>query len=769
MKKWLLIIVCLSLIERGFFACGPFYPYGDEVRFSLLKPHYVPVYGMGRFHYTAFHFSDSYTALEESEYEKSDENVAAWHAYFKGEFTHNDIYEVIYKTDVKKLKKLRKTNLFVKALYTGKYKDVLNYLVFAKKISGLNSWSDDPWERKRDTDKVLREKQIKKAQEMSATVKDPVLSRRYTYLGIRLAFYNNDHDLVRRVYATTFANDSKPDMLTYWAMHFKIHASPGSAGRNVEIARVFRYSHEKRFAVHFMYDNEIAPEKVLEACRNQEERTAVQFYLASRKTDRALGNIRDFATHSSDENLLTFLVLREVNKLEDWILTPYYSEFMPSLKQNYYYDEPGESYAGVRSRISEDQQYARELALWMGKHALRDEAKSKWWKSMTAYLYFLSGEKKDLETAREKLVLNDSDPALYRFNAMLSVLITLRETEKPGLGNEQIQQTIRNEADRTNHKFLFAVGRELEFKGNTTDAAYMFSKINRDENWENYTFWRSRKLHQTLFLDFYENYFFYLDAQYSPQEVAALIRESKNNTTSAFDQWKKEEIKKDLPRLYDLLGTKYLRQDKLEPALKAYEQVNDTLWRSSFYPFRAYLDANPFFTDFYAEHRHTEADTIRYTKPEIVRKLMYYLEQIDRSSGKQKAFYSFQVANCYFNMTQYGNSWMMKRYFWTSMATHTGLEDDNEYFRCKLAQKYYLDAGYYTKSEEISALALRMAGRCEKYRLYDEHLDYEGEDYEAFIFSKNKYYKKLQETFPEHYEPLISNCYSFYDYNVFLR
>ncbi|MCE3296140.1 MAG: hypothetical protein K0R65_1854 [Crocinitomicaceae bacterium] len=763
MKNWLLIISFFSVLQA--LACGPFYPYGDEVRFSLLKPNYVPVYGMGRFHYTAFAFSDSYTAFEKDEFEKSDENIAAWHSYFKGEFSHKDIYEVIYKVKVKQLGRMKKNNAFVKALYSDRYKAVLDYIVFAKKISDLNAWSGDPWERDRNSGKSLRSKQITKAIQSAEAAKDENLKRRYAYLAVRLAFYNNDYEQIKKLYAAYFEGQTPKDVVHYWALHFKVNAEESSARRNAEVAQVFRYSHEKRFPVHFMYDFEIDKSAVLKACRNEEEKSAVEFFLTSRKVDRALPEIKRFAAGNTDENLLCFLLLRETNKLEDWILTPYYSEFAPALNQEYY---EREDYFSFRKRIAGDRKCAAELADWAGKQEIKDASKKAWWKSMTAYLYFMAGDEK-LETAKDLLVQKSDDPALLRFNKMLGALISAQQNDKANLENEQLQQIVRSESDLGNDKFLFALGRELEYKGNTTDAAYLFSKINKGADWENYTFWRSKELHNTLFLDFYEHYFFYLDAQYTPEQVAALIKDSKMNTTSDFDQWKKQGVKKDLARLYDLLGTKYLRQNKLEASLKAFEQVNDSLWKSRHFYYRDYIDANPFYTDFYSEHAPTKGDTVRYTKPEIVRQLIYYLDQADHKTGKEKAYYAFQAGNCYFNMTQYGNSWMMRRYFWTSQATHTGLEDDDEYFQCKLAQKYYLEASFATKNEEISALALRMAGRCEKYRLYDLNRDYEGDDYEGFIFGKNKYYQKLKQEYPDHYEPLISNCQTFTSYYAKLK
>ncbi len=37
-------------------------------------------------------------------------------------------------------------------------------------------------------------------------------------------------------------------------------------------------------------------------------------------------------------------------------------------------------------------------------------------------------------------------------------------------------------------------------------------------------FWRTKQNHHTLLLDYYYDYFFYIDAQYTSSEVKALIR-----------------------------------------------------------------------------------------------------------------------------------------------------------------------------------------------------------------------------------------------------
>ena len=313
-----------------------------------------------------------------------------------------------------------------------------------------------------------------------------------------------------------------------------------------------------------------------------------------------------------------------------------------------------------------------------------------------------------------------------------------------------------------NTKFLFATGRELEFKDNTSDAALLYSKIKDEYSWDNNdVFWKTKRMHHTLYADFYYDYFFYIDAWYTPQQLAALIQQIESNTGhSKFNDWLYAKVKSQLPRLYDLLGTKYIRKNQLENAKDAFSKVVDTLWTSQEYPFITYLDANPFYTNMYNEHNTIAEDSISYNKLEITEKLLEYLHRAANTNNTNREYDYFVAANCYLNMTQYGNSWMMRRYYWTNYPRKTtGLEDDDEYYKANLAKQYYLKAKEVSKNEMFAALCLRMAGRCEKYALLLE------EDADPFkAFKQNKYYTKLKQEYPQHYEELVSNCQSFNKY-----
>jgi hypothetical protein len=334
-----------------------------------------------------------------------------------------------------------------------------------------------------------------------------------------------------------------------------------------------------------------------------------------------------------------------------------------------------------------------------------------------------------------------------------------------------VKALLLQQAKVMNYKFIFAVARELEFKGNRTDAAILISKLNVvEDDYENRVGWKKKSGRQYWFRDVYEDYFSYIDAVYTTEDVGNMIAAIEANAdTGKFSQWKYSKVKKDIPQLYDLMGTKYMRENKLQQALKTFEKVNDTLWTSKHTVFSTYLDANPFYTNMYNEHRKTDADTIRYNKESITRTLISYLAKAEDVNNKDRDYYYFLVANCYFNMSQYGNSWMMKRYGWGSRDTDGELLDDKDYSGCDIAKRYYLKAKSVSKRKKFAALCLRMAGRCEKYRLWNEYnkkrdWSASNEKIADSIFAANKYYNQLQKSYPAYYDDLISNCYSFESY-----
>lgn len=750
-----ILISAISLFAE-LLACGPYYPYGEDIRFVLLKPETFHYPDFKLFSYAASIFYDPEYRLGSSVPDSTDENIDLWWKRCKKIPLLKDVYRAVYLSD--DINFPGSPNTFISYLHKTKDIDVIGYLNFAQKCVPLNSILNDPWERNESAILPQRTKLINEALKAANNIKDEDLKSRYAFLAIRLAYYNSDREIIRKIYDQYFLNRKNKNIIDYWSMYFMAFVEPNEVKRNYYTAQVFLHAPDKRFGIFFMYDKKLSVAKTLTFATDAEEKAAVWMMSAFRKPGKCLDILKQIYFLKPNLEGLSFLLLREVNKLEDWIYTPYYTNFSPSLEA-----DPWEVSFYPAQRIQNDRIYARGLLNFIDSADLKKVENPLLWRTAKAYLHYMV---QDFETSLNEIsTLLKERRATKDLRRQLLVLRSLCATarqENPVLIPE-MKPVLMSEFAHGNYKFIFAIARELEYKGNTTDAALLLSKLNEAENNENYynfragIYWYTKKRHHTLYVDYYHDYFFYLDAQYTIQQITDLIANIKTNQNSKdkFTSWKYKVAQKDLPRLYDLLGTKYMRQNNLTAALKSFGKVTDTLWKSEHYPYKTYLNANPFYTNFFTAHVKTSADTISYNKAEITKKLIHYLNKAGTQT-KDRDYHYFLVANCYFNMTQYGNSWMMKRYFWTVGMNKTKLEDDYDYFNCSLAKMYYLKAKEASKSKKFAALCLRMAGRCETYKIRFQTGQWD--------IPLNYYFRKLKREYPAYYDDLMSNCESFENY-----
>ncbi len=212
----------------------------------------------------------------------------------------------------------------------------------------------------------------------------------------------------------------------------------------------------------------------------------------------------------------------------------------------------------------------------------------------------------------------------------------------------------------------------------------------------------------------------------------------------------------DSEKLKNLLGTKYLREDNLDKALDAFSTVNDTIW--SQYPYQKYLDANPFFTTLSGAHEASAADTVKFTKPELLKELISFKKCGRNPNNSNQARDLLKVANCYYNMSYHGNSWIMSRSYWSSNHSEHGLQDDPNYFGAVKAREYYLKAREVAIDEKLRALCLYMAARCE-----DFYKEFATNSEKHSTITINKYDEQFKKEYSNSYQE-FSTCESFTAY-----
>lgn len=742
MKKSILFILALLSSSISAFACG-YYPYGEDVRMCFFRPQYFNYYWYSQFNYSAAYFDESemnYTPGEAP-------NDKFWYSYCKGKVPMPSIKEAMHELTVGNFN-AASASLMVKYLYSIKDTEAINYLIFAKECEPVNGWNSDPWERNENNLENERKQLIDKAIGYSKTAKTKIFRQRYAFLAMRMAFYNGKFDVIRNLFDSTFRAESNKDIVYYWALYFYRMTEENRAKAAYYAAQIFANAPDKRFVVFSDFDSKIPLSQVLQYAQNDKERANIYIMAAIKKHDKALEYIKKVYEFDPKNEGLEFLMLREVNKLEDWIYTPYYTLFSPSLEDSY----NSGTEAVILKRVEQDRQYAFEVLSFVNAMQLGDI----YWLQVRAQLELLAKQYgKCLSTiAGLDKRMKAGNNASRQIDMIYALAMTAYQQEGKAIILDAVKPILLKYKE--DQKFIFAIARELEYKGNTTDAALLYAnlydKYSDDTRKWGSIYWKDGKGVNT-YDDYYTGWFGYLNFNYTPQQVQLLIDDiSKNKVTDAFSKWKYEWITGKVSVLYDLLGTKYMRQNKLEQAVVAFKKAGNQYWvdnygfweRPSFFGDGHQFDENPFYKLNYTNEFITTHSAETLNKYTVSKQLIYYLKKADDINGKDRDYYYFLVANCYYNMTDYGNSWMMRRFYQSSSESNESLEDNAEYYECNLAKQYYAMAYKTAKTDKFRALCLRMLAMCERT-------------------DNNKYYKELKAKYPDYYDDL-SFCAFFPSY-----
>jgi hypothetical protein len=751
MKHWILSI-CFLISVNTVNGCGGWYPFSDVIRFSIFSPLLFDDGGMSEFYFSSRNSSELYEHTF-----KSDRNVDDWFNVCEQKVKKNLVFEAIYQLSALGIVDEESDHIFVKKMMELGKEDHLKYLAFAKKNSYLNNAYEDSWERGYKELKHKRSHAIQDAEHYAELTEDKTLKRRYAFVAIRLAFYNGDHLQINRLYDNYFAGTTELT-IDYWAKYYQLHTVDSPVIRNFTLAQLFEKTPTKRPGLYLMFNRDVEMNDVLKFATTNKEKANVLFMYTLRKTDRQLSNIRRIYELNPDHVLLPFLIVREVNKLEHWVMSTKYTAFAPILRPGYDYRSSNQ--ALINSAIEEDQKYAESFLSWL--YSVKPTLNQELYNSVVSLTQFISDDAAAAYQTLSTAKYDDEELIAWKGRMMGILKVAAFKSMKI----ESIDLSIYLTGDYfARQRFLFLMGRLFEFRNDLGVAASLYSHLNQNKS---RVVWAEPKGYTAFNLSFYSDYFDYFDANYNAQDVVGIVDYAKSapklnpELTHLL-----EHVTKDHVRLLDLIGTKYLRQGELLKSISYLKQVPTHYWQSDARSYKKYLSANPFYADFYSGHDERKADTITYTKYEVVQNLYDLIELEKTQTGNANAQTNFLIANCYFNMTTHGNSWMMKRSWWSKHSYNTVYVDSDEFNKCITAKSYYMKASNASEVDMFEALCLRMAGRCESYGLYfDEDYDYDFDydpygGFREYMFDKNTTYKALKNKFPEWHMELVSNCHSF--------
>jgi len=752
MRNYLLFTILL--LSSKLFACG-YSPFGEDVRYCLFRPTYFSFENYRMFNYNANLFGFNLDEIDNSLNTVYKANEMDWYNYANQKvplvsirlFMNNAVFTDLHEGS---------DFAFLKYLFTNKKQKAIDYLKIAKKCEVLNfvNFENDVWERN-TTDLSKNNDFLNELVKKYNLETSVYFKRKYAFLAIRLGYYTGKTSVIKEVFESQFKN-SERDYLYFWSSFFYSFSNENPDRMN-DIAALLENAPEKFYASYYYFKNGFDLHKALKFAKSKEDIANLYGYASIQKADKSLPYLKEIYKNNPNSKLLSFLILREINKIEDWVYTPYYTNYLPSVEgiSSYWNDsEEQNTTQTLRLRSESDRLYANEVLQFIQDLSMDTLENKVVWKASEIQLLFMTRSYEQcLFKINQFQKKYESEKVWEQIEKIKALCITSNQAFGKAFIKPEIESLILKY--KKDERFIFALGRELEFRGNLTDGIALLSLcVLRDSYSGDDVEWRGNRLKNSNYMEVFYNYFDYLDFVYDANDLQKVVNRIPSNSKTDFQLMLYQTLNSDYGYLKDLLGTKYIREDRLQEALTTFQSIGETYWQENYNAWERgrfgdnyAFDANPFYKLRYTDSFIENKEPFMVNKLSVTEHLIKFLERANNSQGTDRDYYCFLVANCYYNMSDYGNSWMMRRYSsYESYGQNYSNEsyiDEREYRQNLKAKAYYKLAYKHAKTHKFKALCLRMI------------------DYVDSNYPNN--FKLLKNEFPQYHDDL-SSCANLNDY-----
>jgi hypothetical protein len=713
------------------------------------------------------------------------QNVAEWKAQLakdpaiKEKVTHEDIYEILYGMYPEHYFMKRKNdglrqNSFMRAILSAKApQSLLNYLDFAKICERLMS-DGSPW----DEQHISFKDHIAKG---DSILRQPSLPRfvqeRVAYQVIKMAHYANDSTHAKQVFKQFIEKSTSKSWIIGAAHYYEAMAQADPAIRNLHLARTFDLSIDKRWQSLQNFDQSSAVrKKAFALAQTPQDKLRLMMMSILMYDGRSLTDLKKTYQTDAQNPLLLIAMQREINKLENWIFTNRFTDYAVSAASG----EVTEPWAQtvtpstpiIARNLRSDLHYLEEvLAFVQAVASEKKQPNSAYWSLAAAHLAFL---KKDFVTAKQYLEAVKAEKGVSTATQLQTYLTELLCDlySAPRLSEEDDKAVLKFDAFLQANKtkisdyqdFRSQIMRFLSDRyiadGQTAKGILILSKSSLVFG-ELGGLWEKNFYHLLLEKD---------DAP-TIQTVLNIINPAQKNQLSAFDRWLASEPKGykidrysqddsiivdknwDIEALKDYQSMIYVRHDALDSAYAVAKLLPPSRWTK--YPYSDYTKGNPFqfYTDAYHDSEGLSQQKIAYSKPNFLKKMMELKQELKNNPKKYEQNY-FLIGMAYYNMTNYGNYWLLSQIYWNGyhVEKETQAFKDN-YFGCKRALEWFAKGAKVCQNKEYAAMCCFMANQCknqqDEYRhflKYDAQTDGITPD---FVPTKTPLWKDLNKRFKE--------------------
>ncbi|MFT5822563.1 MAG: hypothetical protein ACI8ZM_003819 [Crocinitomix sp.] len=752
--KAIKLIVCLLLLSSAanYSKACSYYPMGEDIRFSLFSSNVGDGSEMSYVFYNS-HYLSEYT---KGELMGPDENIEEWYAFFDNKIPRSEIDQLIYRVPYDKPYPQITSNELYLHFKSGKNEATKEYIHFAKKVEYL--LVQDYWDKK-VMDIENSELALEVAIKRSKSAKLEILKLRYAYQALVLAYYLNEHNRVISIYENLIVPQNSTSVIATWSLFYYANMIDDSNERWRLMAIVFEKSRSKNHFIfrHFPKEKKRISE-ILEKCQSAEEKAAVLSICAFKNPARAIDQIKEIAATNANSKMIDVLLVREINKMEDWYYTNRYTGFGKSIEPY----EGSDNYEAFKffdeKNFESDKKYLKRVMIET-KKILRDyEIPNKaLWNTSLAYMGYMLD---DQETTMKYLAIAEQFECTRTIKGQLKTIEILSLVKFEDRWDNSFQDKLLTEInevktfkkelynyDRFFGQIMMNISRKYLDDGEVVLAALFEAQVSGDTH-EEYHDWSSTQ---------YQG-FDLLNENADSKDMEKFFAKWNDPEKTQLESFLYDHLEDFKWRYTDLWGTTYLREDKLEKALEVYETIPDSVWevtnRDYHYYYKQELNANPFDTRFSASI-FGEDRSISYTKPDFVRELIRLKNEV-KTNSKNRAYNYMLIGNAYYNMTYDGNSWYYSEYAWSTVEAseyaswnyfYKYSRQNADYTTGDRAKKHYELAEETSKSEEFSAFCYRLQYKCLTLKT----------SFEQEKYARSRYKEEFKAKYPDHYEDL-SGC-----------
>ncbi|MES2731434.1 MAG: hypothetical protein V4714_06785 [Bacteroidota bacterium] len=711
-----------------------------ESTYILFAPEIIQQLSFEPFFYAPYtHYYGDQEAVNTSE---SIDNLSEWAEYFKTKASFKDLDSLIYSTDLKEVQELIKVNTSrkplpashplakntaVQAVFQANDQEFLNYLLFAKKCEPFVSV--DAWEEEKQVQPAMG-KLMLEGKKLYALALSPVIKLRYAFQVVRLAHYNQDYKGCIQLYNELVNPLPQESLIKYWAMAHKAGALKATEAYPEAVylySRVFDKCPSRQLAafgsIQFSREEWLA--KSLNQCKSQEEKSTLLFMASLEHTDYDLPSLQKIYQATPNDPRLLVLLGREINKLESA-----HSEWT----------------GGITAEKAPTNNPAKALKDFVVQVAdLKTIPQPDLWYFAAGYLSYLDKDWANVKSYFKKAKkANSKDEVLQGQIHIIEIMLKVAEAKKLDVKFEndilsEIQwlKTAKTVNLRFSNAYTFlmgVLGKKYKEQGNKL-MSYLCLSHADSYAYSSYS---------------YSQYMFYRpDAPFTRELIVWMEKTSKTD----FEKFLYKDFKPSKNELIELEGSLLLAKYQFKEAIAKYNQIDSTDKGSETYT----LPADPFAIhindchdcDFEAPKKKT------YTKRSFAEEMLNF-EDLIVKDAKNAGQYYFFLANGYYNLSYYGNTWMAIDY-----SSRSRDPKDQTYTDNSKALEYYLKALSLTKNKEFAAKCVFMASKCEQNAYYNSPA-YEEE-------RKNQpraYFKTLKDNYSstKYYQQVIGECERFAKY-----